>query len=126
MNELNEDYGTITIKDEILHFTYKSGVKISLDIAQRIVKDRVQFVHNKSYPSLIKDTGVKGIEKDARDYLSSEECSQGLKAAAFLANSEFFRFLVNFFIKVNVISPKMPVKIFTDESKALLWLEQFK
>lgn len=126
MRELNTPYANYKIIDGILHFTYMPGIRVTKEIAQKIVEDRVKFIEGQVYPSLGKDDGIKGADKDARDYLSTQEAIQGVSAAAFLAKSEFFKFLVNFFIKVNVISQKIPVKVFTDESDALKWLEQFK
>jgi len=67
--------------------------------------------------------GVTGIDKSARDYLSSAEATEGLIAMALVIGSSFQRIMGNFFISVNKTS--MPVRMFTTESGAGKWLKKF-
>lgn len=121
--ELDTPYVHLRIKDKILVGTYKKNIRINLEIAKEIVRARLSFTGNRNIPSLIISQGIVTIDKPAREYLSSDEATVGLVASAILVNSKFSSFLGNFFLTVN--KPKMPVKIFSEISKAEKWLQQF-
>jgi hypothetical protein len=126
MKEFQNEYIRIEIKDGILFVTYKKGAYITLEIAKEVIAERIKFMQNVSMPSLGRDEGMKGMDKAARDYLSSDEGIKLLNASALLVNSVFNRFLANFFIKVNFISLKIPVKVFTSETEAIEWLQTYR
>lgn len=113
----------LEIENGILIGTYKPNVRITLKIAKEIVATRLEFLQNKSVPALVLNQGVIKMDKDARDYLSSDEGVKGIKCAAILINSNFISYTVNFFLKVS--KPKLIVKTFTDKKEALTWLSQF-
>jgi len=75
------------------------------------------------FPALVSDNGIASLNKEARDYFASEGI-EGIIACALLAKSSFSAFIGNFFIKVT--SPALPIQLFSNKSKALQWLEQFK
>ncbi|MDX2188515.1 MAG: hypothetical protein SFY32_01515 [Bacteroidota bacterium] len=126
MSKLENDYVRLELIDGILHVTFKKNAYITLQIAKEIVNQRLIFMGSNNLPSLGKDEGLKGMDKEARDYLSSEEGIKQLKASALIVSSVFNKLLANFFIKVNFISLKIPVRVFTEENEALQWLEGFK
>ena len=95
-------------------------------MAKEVVENRINFTHNKDVPILINDNGLTSIDKDARAYLSSDDGIKGLKAGALVTNSIFGRHLANFFIKISVIKPKIPTRLFSDEKEAVKWLKQFR
>ncbi len=115
-------YVTFQLVDGVLRATYKPSV-IDLNIAQEAVKLRKQYCNNEEYPHLIKDHSVAKMTKDARDYFSSPEATEGIAAAAVITNSLFKRTMVNFF--VNVTRPKIPVKMFGTEDEAMYWLKDW-
>lgn len=121
--ELDTPYVHLRIKDKILVGTYKKNIRINLEVAKEIVRARLSFTGNTKMPSLIISQGIVTIDKPAREYLSSDEATVGLIASAILVNSEFSSFLGIFFLTVN--KTKMPVKIFSEISKAEKWLQQF-
>ena len=122
--DLETQFVHYKLTNDILFFTYKSGSKITLAIAKEIVKTRLEYINGTAYPTLIKDHGLVSLDKEARDFLSSPEGSLGVTAAALMVHSVFNTFLGNFFLKVT--QPKIPAKIFTDQSKALEWLNTYK
>ena len=67
--------------------------------------------------------GVISMDKPSREYLASDEATEGLLATAIIVDSSFSSFLGNFFLMVN--KTKMPVKIFYDIPLAEKWLQQF-
>ena len=68
--------------------------------------------------------GVKSLQKEAREYLASEEGVKGLIAAAYVMDNSFGSFIANFF--VSVYKTKIPIKVFTKKEAALKWLEKFR
>ena len=109
------------IKDGILHSTYQPGI-ITLEIAKEVVRYRKEFCNGKPHKGLVKSYQTSKVTKEARDFFSSEEATHDLKAVAIVQDSGFGAALANFFMIVT--KPKMPVKLFTSEEKALEWLRQ--
>lgn len=123
MNHIENEYIRLEIVNEIVIGTYKTKI-ITLDIAKKVVKLRLEISNNKDYPVLIKDNYVEKIEKKARDYFSTKEGLKGIRCAAILTNSIFKIALANFFLKVS--GPPIPVKLFSAEHDAYKWLNKFK
>jgi len=121
--KIENDYIKLEISNGILIGTYKVKF-ITLEIAKSVVELRRKFTKNKDYQVLIKDSITVKIEKEARDYLSSNEGTAGIFCAAVLVDSIYKITLMNFYMKV--LPPKMPVKLFSTEEKALLWLNEYK
>lgn len=121
--KLETDHFIWELEDEILRLTYKPGI-LTLEIAKEVVKSRKEFTNNASYPNLVMQTGLTKVEKEARDYLSSEEGSEGVSAGAILTNSAFQMTLANFFLKVS--RPRVPARMFTDKKQAIQWLSNYK
>ena len=109
------------INDGILIATYKAGLKLSIEDAKDIVQERLKLLEGKLLPVLIIDSGVISMEKSARDYLSSDEGTQGIKCAAIIENSFFSKVLINFFLRLT--NPKIQVKAFSNKEDALKWLK---
>jgi len=126
MNEktLDTAYAHFKIEDDILFVTYKYGLSITIDMAKEIVQNRTEFAGHVLYPILVIDDGVKIINKEARDFFSSEKGINNIIAAALVLKSNYSSLLGNFFLKIT--QPAIPVKSFTDKKKALEWLSQFK
>jgi len=118
------EFMRLEMKDDIMYGTYKKG-PITLELAKQVVKHRLQFTGNKKVPILASEQGLKGIERDARQYLSSEEGVEGLSAAAIVNKSVFGSHLANFFMKIAFNRPRIPARVFTDETEAIQWLKQY-
>jgi hypothetical protein len=121
--ELDTPYVHLCIRNKILVGTYKRNQRISLATAKEIVRTRKAFTHGFSMPALIISQGLVTIDRPARKFFSSKEGTAGLKACAVVVNSIFSSFLGNFFLAVNKTA--MPVKIFSNASRAEKWLQQF-
>ena len=113
----------LLIKDQILEVTYKEGLHINYEIAEKIVRDRLLFTNGKKIPAIINCRGIISIDKRAREYLASVEGTKGLSATAIIVDSDYSRLLGNFFLYVN--KTKMPVKIFRDIDKSVIWLHKY-
>lgn len=108
----------------IVHGTYKKG-PITLEMAKEVVKDRLIFSDYKNVLVLVKEHELIGIEKEARQYLGSDEGVRGLKAGAIVTKSVFSTYLANIFIRISIIKTKVPMRLFTSEKEAVKWLKQF-
>ncbi len=123
-NSSDTDYAHFNLCDGIVYVTYKKGVTINLSTARQLVETRLELTENREYPMILFDEGVVSIEKEARDFFSSDEGIINISACAMVLKSVYSTFLGNFLIKIK--KPSIPVKIFTDEKNAKEWLMQFK
>ena len=121
MSKFENNQIKMEIVDGVLYATYKAGFNLTLKDVQHIVQERVSLLHGSDLPVLIIDAGVVSMDKAARDYLSSDEGTQGIKVAAIIENSFFSKMLINFFLKLT--NPKIKVKAFNDKDEALKWLK---
>ena len=124
--KVETEYVYLKLTNGIVHVIFKSNLNIKLDIAQKIVNSRLELIDGKSYPTLVDGRNVISMDKETRDCFVSEKGREGVKAAAVLTGSVFNRFLSNFFLKVSFVKSYFPTRLFTDEAKAIEWLEQFK
>jgi len=112
------------LPDGILLARYKPGIYIDLPAAKEIVASRLAFTEGNTVPVLLYIDGVATIDRKVRNYISSPEGVKALSAAAIIKDSPFAAMVANLFVSLN--NPlKMPVRIFTKEGKAILWLRTF-
>lgn len=117
------EYLIVDINDGILTAEYKEG-KIQLEDAIKVVAERLKYSEGYTYPIVATSIQKVEIDKRARNYFQSEEGSKGLSAIALLYKKSYTLVLLNFMLRLH--KPKVPVQLFSDEKKALSWLEQFK
>jgi len=75
------------------------------------------------YPMLVNLKEIKSISKEARDHFSMQNRTPGITAIGLLIKSPASRIIGNFFLGLN--KSTVPVRLFTNEEKAVLWLKQF-
>lgn len=119
---LETPYMRLHKENGILVCVFANDLFIDLDIAKDCVRKRIAFSKGVSYPFLVDMRGVKGAEKDAKEYLGSEG-SVLVKAGALYVSSALTRLLGNLFIQVN--KPVSPTRLFTSREEALHWLQEF-
>lgn len=118
------DFMRLEMIEGIVHGTY-TKTPVTLEMAKEVVKNRLAFTDHKDTPIVISDTGVKKIDRDARQYLSSDEGVKGISAAALIIKGSFSAHLINFFMRIAAFKPKMPARTFTSEEEAVKWLKQY-
>lgn len=118
----DNEYSKIELSNGIIIATWKASF-IDLNIAKNAVSSRLSVTAGQNYPVLIKMKSVKESTKEARDFLSSQNGSDGVSAGAILVESILGNMLATFFVYLN--KPKIPTKIFKDEAKAKEWLDKF-
>lgn len=111
------------VEDGILHCIYKEVDMVDLAYAQACVRERLEYVRGKAYPSLFDITRIKQSTKEARDFLANEG-NELVSASAILISSPMLQMTANFYIMVN--KPINPTRMFTDRKSAQEWLARFK
>lgn len=119
------EYVKIELINGVLEAEYQP-IYIDLDVAKKVLVFRNQFTKQRPLPMLLNGIGIKGIDKEARDFFSEPTGSEGLTATAILVNSRLDTFFANFLIKVNISKSSIPLKLFTNKTEALRWLENYK
>lgn len=71
LTKLDTPYVYFEVKNNILFATYKKGLRIDLQIAKKIVEQRLEFMQGREMPVIVFDDGVISITKKARDYFGS-------------------------------------------------------
>lgn len=110
------------VKDGVLHAHYKAGLKLNLEDAKSLVREREQLCEGKEYPFIIYDGGVVSMDRDARIYFSSYEGTKGISLAAFIETSVFSKMLINFFL--NLTKPNVKSRAFNNIEEAMNWIEK--
>jgi hypothetical protein len=113
----------ISINEGVLFMKYKKAL-LDLECAKDVIQSRLAFCQEITYPLFVDITNVKKTTQEARSYMSKGEGEKFASAAALWGTSELTRLLANFFLSIN--RPKVPVRFFNDQKKALQWLKQFK
>ncbi|MGV3504805.1 MAG: hypothetical protein ACO1O1_13940 [Adhaeribacter sp.] len=111
------------VHEGIFYMLYHPLDLLELDVAKKIVEDRLALMGGEAYPCLFDITKVRQSSKEARDYMA-DEGNDLVLASAILVTSPMLKMMANFFIMVN--KPKNPTRMFTDRESALEWLAQFK
>jgi hypothetical protein len=125
MQSRDNDYVSMWIEDGILFSNYKKKLAIDLDIAKKIVEDRLDFTSGKSYPIVIDFSNMKSSNKEARDFMNDPKGGlKGLTAGAFLSNNAVATLFINLYLKIN--KPSVPAKFFTSKTEAIDWIKSLK
>jgi len=114
---INEKY----LDDEgILRINVLEGAHITLEALKDDAANNFELTDNKKALAIYDSRAFFTIEPDAREYVKSGIIDPTRLATAVLTNRLAVNILVNFFIRFN--KPKTPMKLFTKEEDALIWL----
>ena len=113
--ELNED---------IIRVQYKPNLHITLMDAEQIVFERLQYYRDLEAPVLIQNAKIVGIDKSAREYLFDRDRGlKNVKAVAIVYANVVNKLLATFLFHRH--TPAIPHRMFTDEQKAITWLQNY-
>lgn len=122
---LENDFVEFWIENGIIMNVYKPNLeKITIDVAKEIVRDRLQVSNGVTMPVMIDLTNAFTIDKASRRYFSMGDAMKYLSASAILVRNEITKLGGNIYIRID--KPKIPTKLFTEQDKAIEWLNQFK
>jgi hypothetical protein len=116
------EYAQFWIANGILFFEYKPNTILNLEVAQRVVADRIHFQNEKSYPVLCDVRGIVNTDKSGRDYLA-QSGSVLTKAVALIVHQQVSLTISNFYLRIS--KPSVPTQLFNNKEDALAYLEQF-
>lgn len=117
---INEKY---VDSDGILRIKVIEGAHMDVASLKEDGEANIQLTGNRRVLALYDSRGFFTIEPEAREYLRSGIVDPTRIATAVLTDRLATKLLVNFFIRFN--KPKTPMKMFTNEKQALIWLKSF-
>ena len=109
--------------DGIVEIHVHENADIGEKECKDIMKAYEQILEPKRYPLLHMVGNYVTMDKEAREFSSSEEGLRFSKAEAFVINSLPHKILANFYMKVN--KPSVPTKFFGTKQEAVAWLLKF-
>ncbi len=123
MEEIRGEYADIKLTDGIVHVIYKCE-SYDEKMVDQSIRDRFLVTKNESYPMFSDARKIKKFSREARHRLSQKDAGDGVIAVSILTNSKIQQVIYNFF---NVVfKAPSPTRLFSDQEKAMEWLQQFK
>lgn len=115
------DVAAVCVEDGILYAQLLQAEPSVADFRAHIAKVRVHFGEIFPIPLVMYSTpDSKGVSKELREFLSSDEMMSFVNAVAVITDSLLVRMAANLFLKIS--RPRYPMQLFTDEAKAVDWL----
>jgi hypothetical protein len=96
----------------------------TLAMAEECIRVRREMTQCQTLPIFSDSRRVKDFEKDARQYLASDENTKYVSAGAILISSQLQKIIGNFFLFIN--RPNVPSKLFNEKNEAIAWLNEYK
>ena len=123
MKEIKTKTSKVYLKEGILRVDYIDKAKISLPDAMETVEAQKEFIASPSkIPLLVDIRTISSIDSESRNYFIGEESQKIVTKAALWTKSAMSNMIGNFFIGLN--KGPIPVKLFSDEDKAISWLRE--
>ncbi|MFL5762531.1 MAG: hypothetical protein ACJ77K_01235 [Bacteroidia bacterium] len=107
----------------ICYTVVKPNAVISIEDAVQNTASVKEVSEGKIYPLLVNLKEINSISKEARDHFTMQNRKPGVNSIGLLIKSPVSRIIGNFFLGLN--KSTVPVKLFTDETKAVSWLKQY-
>ncbi|MEO7734103.1 MAG: hypothetical protein ABIY55_24280 [Kofleriaceae bacterium] len=104
----------------IVRVELKPGADVTLADAHAVVTAIGLQCARGRRPALIDFTGLRGMERAARNYFAGPQTAKYQTVAALVVTSPLARAVGNFFMGLN--RPMIPTRMFPDTASALVWL----
>ena len=119
-----------TYKGDIATYWFDDGILISLSKSPRRTVENImanvqlvkQITNNRPVPLLIYLSNSPVPDKEARKY-STEQLPVIYSAMAMVSKPGLSKFIMNILFALK--KPPIPIKTFTDDTEAKIWLTQF-
>lgn len=121
---LENDFCRMWVSNGIIFIEYKPRLVMNIDIAKQIVKDRLTVSNGVTRPMFLDGRGFVSMDRATMKYYKTKETIQYVSSAAFISGSALSTLAGNIFLSLE--KPLIPTKLFTDEDRALEWLEKYK
>ncbi|MGA9637056.1 hypothetical protein [Flavobacterium sp.] len=120
---VENDYIKLWLENDMLFSSFKKPIRLTLEESKKFVELRCLISNSECQYWCMNLAGVKFISNEASTFLH-ENGQELLHACAMVVNSHLIKFMAKVFISSR--KTKIPVKIFTSEKEALLWLNDIK
>jgi hypothetical protein len=119
------EYAETWLEDGITVQKYKKGLRVTLEIAQTLVNERLAVAEGVTRPGLADISGLYWTtDSKAMKFLSSDDATKLVSAGGFCISNFAQRMAMRFFLSVSK-EPPIPTKIFDKREDAIEWLKQF-
>lgn len=118
------EFADIFLLDGIVWVIYGENARITADKARIIVSERLKVTNGISRPTLADCRNGTSIDKASRAIFASEDAMKNVTAGALLFNNPIHRMFINAYLWFD--KPPLPTAVFTDEKKAIEWLQLYK
>jgi hypothetical protein len=116
-------YHTWMGADNIARTKVKPYAEVTLAEAKENSMAVNALSRGEKFPLLIDSRNIRSISKEARDFFSMNNRDSCIIAFAIIIDSPLSKIIGNFFMGLN--KPRVPARLFTDESEAIKWLKTF-
>jgi hypothetical protein len=113
------DYLEVKVENGILFCKYEEKLLLTLELAKKMLADRLSYQKGTSYPVIILLNGLKAADKETRKYTAVEGI-KGITMGAFIVKNAIERIIYNFFFSIE--KPVIPTRAFTNEEDAIAWI----
>lgn len=110
--------------DGVARTVVKPGAEVVLEDAKENSRAVNALIGAPNFVLLVDTRRIKSISKEARDHFSMRGRESRVIAFAILIDSPLSTIVGNFFMGLN--KPRVPMKLFTDEEKAIRWCKNFQ
>jgi len=110
-------------EDGIIRYEVLPDAEVTLEDTIEYITIQSNLTKAKKVLNLTDIRNVKSITRKGRQYLIGEETVKLTKACALIIESPVSRIIGNFMLGLN--KPDYPVKLFTIEDEAIIWLKGF-
>ncbi len=111
------------VEPGIARIIYKADARVTIAEARENVDAVAKVVGGVHSPIFTDIRQISTIDRDSRQYFVGDEAGEVTSATALLVGSPISRVIGNFFIGLN--RSQWPVRMFSEESEAMVWLEGF-
>ncbi|MDF2436169.1 MAG: hypothetical protein K0Q95_545 [Bacteroidota bacterium] len=123
MRGIEFEHSTISFDSSVIFIVFKKGAKMDVASAREMIVSAEKLSDKKPYLMFSDIRNHVEITPEARKVAADKKEAPLIIANAVLTDNVALKLTANFFVKIN--RPHFPVKLFTDRSKAMLWLKQF-
>jgi hypothetical protein len=110
--------------NRIVSAEFTANVKVDLDIAKELVKNRMEITNDEAFYLIIEFSNVREVTSDAKEYLLRPDGGlHNILGAAFMANNPVSALIANVFIKS---SKEFPARYFSSKANAVQWIAELQ
>ncbi len=114
----------VLLDNGILSCSVVEDAYLEVEDGREILEGVKSIYNGKKFLVLVDIRKIKGASSDCRRLFQGKEIAKYQTACALLVGSPIANLLGNFFLGLN--KTKFPIRLFTNEAKAVSWLESYQ